>query len=70
MREALVRRGLMEAFQARPPYQRNDYLGWMDRAKRPETRERRLSQMLDELDAGDRYMKMRYHAKVAGKKAT
>ncbi len=60
----------MEAFQARPPYQRNDYLGWIDRAKRPETRERRLSQMLDELDAGDRYMKMGYHAKVAGKKAT
>jgi uncharacterized protein YdeI (YjbR/CyaY-like superfamily) len=70
VREALERGELMEAFQARPPYQRNDYLGWIDRAKRPETRERRLSQMLDELDAGDRYMKMGYHAKVAGKKAT
>ena len=33
----------MEAYQARPPYQRNDYLGWIDRAKRPETKARRCS---------------------------
>ena len=56
--EALVARGLMEAYQARPPYQRNDYLGWIDRAKRPETKERRLQQMLSELEQGDVYMKM------------
>jgi uncharacterized protein YdeI (YjbR/CyaY-like superfamily) len=50
--------GLRAAYDARPPYQRNDYLGWIARAKRPETREKRLAQMLDELRAGDVYMKM------------
>ena len=58
--EALADRGLLEAFDQRPPYQRNDYLGWIARAKRPETRAKRLAQMLDELTAGDRYMKMPY----------
>ena len=38
--------GLRAAYDARPPYQRNDYLGWIARAKRPETREKRLAQML------------------------
>ncbi len=55
---ALDDAGLLEAYQARPPYQRNDYLGWIDRAKRPETKARRLQQMLDELEQGDVYMKM------------
>lgn len=55
---ALEDSGLMEAYQARPPYQRNDYLGWIDRAKRPETKARRLQQMLEELEQGDVYMKM------------
>lgn len=53
----------MDAFESRPPYQRNDYLGWISRAKRPETREKRLAQMLDELAGGDRYMHMAYKAK-------
>ncbi len=55
---ALDARGLRGAYNARPPYQRNDYLGWIARAKRPETAERRLAQMLDELERGDVYMKM------------
>jgi uncharacterized protein YdeI (YjbR/CyaY-like superfamily) len=62
VRDALIARDLTEAFEARPPYQRNDYLGWINRAVRPETRARRLEQMLDELDAGDRYMNMKYRA--------
>lgn len=49
---------LRDAYEARPPYQRNDYLGWIARAKRPETRDKRIAQMLEELAAGDRYMKM------------
>jgi len=61
--QALVRDGLMDAFGKRPPYQRNDYLGWIARAKRAATREKRLAQMLDELASGDRYMNMVYHAK-------
>lgn len=55
---ALIERGLMEAYHARPDYQRNDYLGWINRAKRAETKERRLEQMLDELERGGVYMKM------------
>ncbi len=53
---------LEAAYAARPPYQRNDYLGWIGQAKRPETRERRIAQMLDELRAGDVYMKMDWPA--------
>ena len=60
VREALVREKLMGAFEARPAYQQNDYLGWIIRAKRPETVDKRLAQMLDELRAGDQYMKMPY----------
>jgi hypothetical protein len=56
--DALVERGLVDAYHRRPAYQRNDYLGWIDRAKRHVTKERRLLQMLDELDRGDVYMKM------------
>ncbi len=55
---ALQAEGLLEQYKARPWYQRNDYLGWIARAKREETREKRLRQMLDELRAGDVYMKM------------
>jgi uncharacterized protein YdeI (YjbR/CyaY-like superfamily) len=58
MREALEARGLMEAYNTRPPYQRNDYIGWVTRAKRSETQQKRLNQMLDELEKGDVYMKM------------
>jgi uncharacterized protein YdeI (YjbR/CyaY-like superfamily) len=63
VREALTRRGLMQTYRDRPPYQQNDYIGWITRAKRVETRQRRLSQMLQELELGDRYMKMPYRAR-------
>jgi hypothetical protein len=56
--EALENRGLMTAYRSRPPYQQNDYLAWIARAKRPETKEKRLAQMLEELERGDVYMKM------------
>lgn len=67
VKDALEREGLMEAYRARPPYQRNDYVGWIARAKREETRQRRLAQMLDELEAGDRYMKMEYRGADGGR---
>ena len=60
VRDALLDCGLMGAYRHRPPYQQNDYVGWITRAKRPDTRQRRLAQMLDELEGGDRYMKMAY----------
>jgi len=37
VKEALLEENLMEKYLARPPYQQNDYLGWINRAKRPET---------------------------------
>ena len=58
VREALAERGLADAYATRPPYQRNDYIGWIAGAKQAATRRRRLDQMLAELGAGDRYMKM------------
>lgn len=58
VRRALEDAGLMGAYGERPPYQQNDYLGWIAGAKRADTRARRLQQMLDELLAGDVYMKM------------
>lgn len=56
--EALREAGLVGAYGERPSYQRNDYLGWIARAVRPETRRRRLHQMLAELRAGGVYMGM------------
>jgi len=58
IRDALNARGLMDAYQARPPYQQNDYIGWITRAKQESTRQKRLNQMLDELEDGSVYMKM------------
>ncbi len=63
IRDALAGKNLTQAYDARPPYQRNDYIGWITRAKLPETREKRLNQMLQELAKGDVYMKMAYRAK-------
>ncbi|MFH1942081.1 MAG: YdeI/OmpD-associated family protein [bacterium] len=63
VRDVLNGRGLMEAYRERPPYQQNDYISWITRAKKPETREKRLAQMLDELEGGDLYMNMPYRGK-------
>ncbi len=40
------------------------YIGWTTRAKRGETRKRRLTQMLDELRSGDHHMKTAYQART------
>lgn len=61
--ERLVRENLMDAYRRRPPYQQNDYLGWILKAKRPETKEKRIAQMIEELRNGDKYMGMYYRAK-------
>ena len=58
--EALNERGLMDAFRQRPDYQQNDYLGWIIRAKHEETKQKRLSQMLKELEGGKLYMNMKW----------
>jgi uncharacterized protein YdeI (YjbR/CyaY-like superfamily) len=58
---ALKGRRLMDAYRARPAYQQNDYVGWISRSRRPETRDKRLKQMLDELALGGVYMHMKWN---------
>jgi len=58
VRSTLLDEGLMTLYEARPFYQRNDYLSWIKRAAREDTRKRRLDQMLDELRRGGVYMGM------------
>ncbi len=60
--QALTEHDVLEDYQARPAYQQNDYIGWITRAKRPVTREKRLQQMLDELACGGVYMNMDHPA--------
>ena len=64
VRQALSERKLTVAYKRRPLYQQNDYIGWITRAKREQTRNKRIRQMLDELAGGHRYMNMPYRAKV------
>lgn len=58
VRIALEECGLREQYDARPPYQRNDYLMWINNAKQEETKQKRLAQMLQELEDGFVYMRM------------
>lgn len=58
---AIKERGVAEKFRMRPAYQQNDYVGWITRPKREETRQKRLRQMLDELEAGGVYMRMKWN---------
>ena len=60
-RDAINARGLMDAYLARPDYQRNDYIGWINRAKLETTKQKRLNQMLDELERGGVYMRMKWN---------
>jgi uncharacterized protein YdeI (YjbR/CyaY-like superfamily) len=63
IRAALEQAGLMPAYHARPPYQQNDYVGWITRAKTEPTRLKRLNQMLEELKGGTKYMNMTWRLK-------
>jgi uncharacterized protein YdeI (YjbR/CyaY-like superfamily) len=58
VKAALAKARLMARYRERPPYQRNDYLMWINQAKLDQTKEKRLNQMLAELKAGDTYMGM------------
>jgi len=62
IKTALTDAKVMDAYRARPPYQQNDYIGWITRAKQDTTKQKRLQQMLTELKGGTRYMKMKWRA--------
>lgn len=63
IRQALLENKMMDAYLARPPYQQNDYIGWINRAVQDRTKQKRLDQMINELKSGDVYMKMAYKPK-------
>ncbi len=67
VRDALERRGLMPVYLACPDYQQNDYIRWITEARQPETRHRRLDQMLQELDCGHLSMKVAWGVPVGTK---
>jgi uncharacterized protein YdeI (YjbR/CyaY-like superfamily) len=74
IKAALSKRGVLKAYNARPAYQRNDYLGWISQAKTDATQVKRTEQMLSELERGGVYMGMKHGAsaktaKKAAKKA-
>jgi uncharacterized protein YdeI (YjbR/CyaY-like superfamily) len=58
VQEALEIHGLRDAYNARPPYPQNDYLRWISSAKLEATQQKRLNQMLSELQGGKKYMNM------------
>jgi len=62
IRRLLTQRDLMSAYRSRPGYQQNDYLMWIAKAKRDATKDKRTTQMLDELTHGGVYMNMRWSA--------
>jgi uncharacterized protein YdeI (YjbR/CyaY-like superfamily) len=60
VKQALAQHDLMTDFRERPAYQQNDYIGWINRAKRQTTKKKRLQQMLEELELGGVYMNMEH----------
>ncbi len=70
VKRALKERGLIAEYKARPAYQQNDYIGWINRAKHQETKEKRLYQMLDELEEGGVYMNMAHPPSRKNKKGS
>ena len=48
---ALTESGVRRAYDERPAYQRNDYIGWIERAKTADTRSRANGHSWDELAA-------------------
>jgi len=52
IRQTLGDHSLWAAYTPRPPYQQNDYIGWIIRAKQEVTKQKQLNQILNELKAG------------------
>lgn len=55
VRGALAKKKLTEAFEARPDYQRNDYLKWIALANGAAAKQQRIDQMLAELESGNAF---------------
>lgn len=59
--QAIQERGVAEKYRERPAYQQNDYVHWITSPKREETRQKWLNQMLDELESGSVYWRMKWN---------
>jgi uncharacterized protein YdeI (YjbR/CyaY-like superfamily) len=55
VKAALDKRNLMDAYLARPAYQKDDYLKWISLAAGPAAKQKRLDQMLEELEKGNAF---------------
>jgi uncharacterized protein YdeI (YjbR/CyaY-like superfamily) len=62
IKTVLISENVLADYDARPAYQRNDYIGWITRATKQETRIKRINQMVSELKAGGVYMNMSHPA--------
>jgi len=67
IKRALEENSVLSEFYSRPAYQQNDYIGWIERAKKAETKEKRLLQMINELKQGGIYMKMKHAVSIKNK---
>lgn len=66
IRKALRAHGVVDDYERRPHYQRNDYLGWIARAKQDATRQKRIARMIEELKQGGVYMGMKHGPSAKG----
>ena len=57
---ALATAKVQRQYDERPHYQQNDYLGWIVQAKRADTRQKRIDQVIKELATGGLYMGMEH----------
>jgi len=62
--KALNDNDVFDDYVKRPAYQQNDYINWIERAKRKSTKNKRLAQMIEELKVGGIYMKMEHKASL------
>jgi hypothetical protein len=52
VKSALAKRNLMDAYLERPAYQKDDYLKWIGVGAGPTEKQKRIDQMLEELEKG------------------
>src|SRR4051812_43556158 len=50
---ALAKRNLLDTYIARPQYQKDDYLKWVAAAAGPTEKQKRIDQLVDEIEKGN-----------------
>ena len=62
--DALKENKVEHLYMRRPAYQKNDYIGWIGKARTEKTLIKRLDRMLEELKDGKKYMKTEYNPRT------